>query len=541
MLLLWWLSAILAPTALAASITPETSLIHISGNKFYDEAGNRFLLKGIAYQRQMPGHEHEPYPEIQKGYIDSLAHPEKCLRDIELLKELHVNTIRVYQVDPDQKHDACMHALARNGIYVLVDLLEPKHAINRKDPSWHLELFRHFRAVIDRMHGFDNVLGFIAGNEVVTSSGDSGAAAAVKAAIRDAKKHIASQGYRAIPVGYAANDDETTRTASLEYFTCKSADSDSDSAFADFYAINMFEWCGYLTFATSGLRERTKEFAHLAVPVFLSEFGCNSVRPRPFTETEALYGPEMAGVWLGGVAYEFFENENHYGVVAEKAPGRLQKLAEFDTLKMRFAARAREAEKEDPRAKSLPRACLGAKNDAWRPLTKLPPTPEEKKCKCVEDLVTCVSSHSSPAFDSPELLDVERALLEEVCGVVDCSAISEDPRSGVYGELSGCAPRTKLAWALSQAGGSCDFSGRAKKKEEKGSFECEEFRDLVAAKVAPVVVLMEVKPRAKAFLQPLRNAGNVTDYMYESVGGRSVTRCWVCMILLLALAFGIEI
>lgn len=458
MLFLRWFT----PTSLFLFLHPVTSSsspttpIHIKSSKFVHENGDQFFIKGIAYQRQIPGHEHEPFPEIQKGYIDLLAHPQKCLPDIELLKELNVNTIRVYQVDPDQNHDICMHALEKNGIYVLVELLEPKHLINRESPSWTTELLKHYQQVVDSMSKYENVLGFVAGNEVVTSVSDAGAAPFVKAAIRDTRAYQRKKGYRPIPIGYTANDDSETREKSLSYFQCGNVS-------ADFYGINMFEWCGYSSFAASGLRARTAEFAALRVPVFLSEFGCNSVRPRPFTDTDALYGPEMAGVWLGGVAYEFFENENHYGVVHE-AHGRVQKLAEFDTLRLRFAA-AR------PRGGPVG-ASSGAKKPptcpAWPALETLPPTPDPAICGCLQRAVTCVPKYGPGAYESDELSRENQQLLAEVCENTDCSAIESDGVRGVYGRFSGCAPVDRLAWALT-ALGSCE-SELAEKKE--ASDEC---------------------------------------------------------------------
>ena len=38
------------------------------------------------------------------------------------MRELGVNTIRVYHVDDDGKHDGCMKAMDDAGIYLLVDL-----------------------------------------------------------------------------------------------------------------------------------------------------------------------------------------------------------------------------------------------------------------------------------------------------------------------------------------------------------------------------------------------------------------------------------
>lgn len=38
------------------------------------------------------------------------------------MKELGVNTIRVYHVDPHAQHEGCMKAMDDAGIYLLVDL-----------------------------------------------------------------------------------------------------------------------------------------------------------------------------------------------------------------------------------------------------------------------------------------------------------------------------------------------------------------------------------------------------------------------------------
>ena len=43
------------------------------------------------------------------------------------------NTVRVYQVNPDKDHSACMRMLSDAGIYVVADLSEPSQSINRAD------------------------------------------------------------------------------------------------------------------------------------------------------------------------------------------------------------------------------------------------------------------------------------------------------------------------------------------------------------------------------------------------------------------------
>lgn len=53
------------------------------------------------------------------GFTDPLAFGDACNRDVPFLKELGVNTVRVYSVDSSLNHDACMSALSGAGIYTM--------------------------------------------------------------------------------------------------------------------------------------------------------------------------------------------------------------------------------------------------------------------------------------------------------------------------------------------------------------------------------------------------------------------------------------
>lgn len=48
-----------------------------------------------------------------------LAVPDACDRDIQYLKELNVNAVRVYSVDAKADHSHCMRTLSDAGIYAL--------------------------------------------------------------------------------------------------------------------------------------------------------------------------------------------------------------------------------------------------------------------------------------------------------------------------------------------------------------------------------------------------------------------------------------
>lgn len=449
----------LIATCVAFSDSEPIPTIDIVGNKFFDSvSGKQFFIKGLAYQRQRK--EGEVYDrELESAYVDSLAQPALCLKDVELFKELGINTVRVYQVDPTQNHDVCMRALANYGIYVLVDLAEPEQSINREAPTWDTGLHQRYTAVVDNMYSYPNVLGFIAGNEVVTSAVNTDAAAFVKAAIRDVKWHIQLRGYRLIPVGYASNDDAATRMDMANYFVCN--EFETWNAVADFYALNMFEWCGYSSFGTSGYRERTLEFSNMPVPVFFSEFGCNTMTPRPFTEIELLFGPTMARVWSGGIIYEYLQHDNKYGLVEENEHGHLVKLEDFNIVRLRLVENVpRGTLRENAVGHHTRSLVCPATSDTWRLTPRLPPTPDSSMCECLQATLSCVVT---PYFSVHET-----DLLTDVCQKTDCLEITSDASTGRYGKFASCNMRQRTSYALdkhwhesNKDPSSCNFDDRA--------------------------------------------------------------------------------
>jgi hypothetical protein len=83
----------------------------------------------------------------------------------------------------------------------------------------------------------------------------------------------------------------------------------------DFFSLNSYSWCGTSSYMQSGYDQLEKNSESLHVPIFMSETGCNTVRPRDFKDQEALFG-EMADTWSGSIVYEWIEEANNYGIVS---------------------------------------------------------------------------------------------------------------------------------------------------------------------------------------------------------------------------------
>jgi exo-beta-1,3-glucanase (GH17 family) len=205
-------------------------------------------------------------------FVDPLANADNCKRDVPLLTELGTNLVRTYAIDPTADHSACMQMLDNAGIYVISDLGNPQQSIDRGNPAWNVDIFTHFQQVVDNLSKYSNVVGFFVGNEVTNNASTTAASAYVKAAVRDVKHYIKDKNYRAMGVGYAADDDPDIRDQIAAYFNCGPAE---DSV--DFFGYNVYEWCGEKTFETSGYNRILNSFKTYSVPVFFAEYGFKHV------------------------------------------------------------------------------------------------------------------------------------------------------------------------------------------------------------------------------------------------------------------------
>lgn len=447
---IYLLSAVLS---LSFAVAADLPSIEVVGNKFfYANNGSQFLIRGVAYQQN---YENSTSGGGSTLYVDPLADGDACKRDVKYLSAANTNVLRVYAVDPDKDHDDCMNTFADAGIYIIADLSEPETSINRDSPEWNLELYNRYTSVIDMFANYTNVLGFFAGNEVSNNKSNTDASAFVKAAVRDMKTYIKDNGW-SFPVGYSSNDDEDIRVAIADYFSCGDLDER-----ADFFGINMYEWCGDSTFSSSGYEDRTEEYKNLTIPVFFSEYGCNTERPRKFTEIGTIYSDEMTDVWSGGIVYMYFEEANEYGLVSVSGDSvSTMKDYSYYSEEMNSISPSLAKTADIGASSTITLACP-ASAATWKASPSLPPTPDENVCNCIADSLECVLDDSVSEKDYGDFFGV-------VCGYVDCSAVNADGESGEYGAVSFCSDKDKLSYILNlyyedqdKHSSACDFSGSA--------------------------------------------------------------------------------
>ncbi|KAF8860055.1 hypothetical protein BDZ45DRAFT_327123 [Acephala macrosclerotiorum] len=458
-------SLLAASSILFNGVSATLPSIVIKGSKFfYSNNGTQFFIKGVAYQQGIASAGGgSTSGDNSTGYTDPLADSASCTRDIPYLQKLGANTIRTYAIDPTQNHDTCMQALDAAGIYVISDLGEPNLSINREDPQWNTELYARYTSVVDALSSYSNVIGFFAGNEVTNNLSYTGASAFVKAAVRDTKAYIKSKNYHAMGVGYAADDDASVRANVAAYFNCGPTEDQ-----IDFWGYNIYEWCGDSNYETSGYAERTAEFANYSVPAFFAEYGCNTqgggAAGRQFTEVAALYGVNMSSVFSGGFVYEYFEEENDYGLVSVSGSS-VSTLADFNAWSTQIhsvSPTAVQSASYSP-TNTAGQACPTVDAD-WAAATTLPPPPNQALCSCMMASLSCKAAAS---VNTTEI----GTLFGQVCGYnggKPCAGIVRNTTTGTYGAYSMCNATEQLsnafnAYYLEQnsASTACDFAGAA--------------------------------------------------------------------------------
>lgn len=96
------------------------------------------------------------------------------------------------------------------------------------------------------------------------------------------------------------------------YLSC----GDDPAQAADFYSLNVYEWCGSNSFDGSGYDKLVVNATGLQVPIFISETGCRAPKPRLFQDQDSVFGKDMDSSWSGAIIYEWIEEANDYGLIS---------------------------------------------------------------------------------------------------------------------------------------------------------------------------------------------------------------------------------
>lgn len=253
-------------------------------------------------------------------------------RDVENFKKLGINTVRIYTIDNSKNHDEAMALLDDAGIYLALDANTPDYSLNRADlmslhASYNDVYLQSVFATIDAFAGYNNLLLFFSGNEVINARNNTNAAPYIKAVTRDMRQYISAHADRQIPVGYSSADVAENIESQALYFAC----GEDEWARSDFFAFNDYSWCDPSSFQQSGWNTKVQTYRDYSLPIFLSEFGCIT-NTRTWGEIAALYSERMTGVYSGGLVYEYTLEANGYGLVEVGNNGRVQTNKDFDRL-----------------------------------------------------------------------------------------------------------------------------------------------------------------------------------------------------------------
>ncbi|GAD97742.1 1,3-beta-glucanosyltransferase Gel2 [Paecilomyces variotii No. 5] len=321
-------------TALCGLATTAVAVqpVIVDGKDFVNSVTkDRFQIIGVDYQ-----------PGGSSGFTgksDPLSDATTCMRDAALMQRLGVNTIRIYNMSPDLNHDECASIFNAAGIYLILDVNSPLEngSLDRTAPwtSYNPIYMKQVFGMIEAFKNYPNTLALFSGNEVINQDSVEQVPAYVRAVQRDMHDYIAKHVNRSIPVGYSAADVRNILVDTSNYMSCNIKNSTSSRS--DFFGLNSYSWCGKSSIKTAGYDVLADDFKNASLPVFFSEYGCNKVTPRVFTEVQAIYSEEMTQAISGGLVYEWTQEANNYGLVQINDNNTVTLRVDYDNLQKQFS------------------------------------------------------------------------------------------------------------------------------------------------------------------------------------------------------------
>ncbi|TMW60613.1 hypothetical protein Poli38472_000655 [Pythium oligandrum] len=414
------LASALCGTALLEGVEASNGAIIVRGNKMYNEkTGERFLMKGMTYEYAVSD---KYYAKYSKETIATN------------LKGLKFNTLRVYNINPEESYKEFMTDMEKLGVYVLVAASPDnseyfgkyRYAPIRKDlgpdgpvtgkgqtdngetcyPSLLLE---YGKKIAKNFAQYDNTLGIILANEIMQT--DLTAGACVKQYAADLKNWMRANGkkMRMIPLAYAAadsayNNPKVSKTVLQpeEYHVVKiqgllCGDKMSDGFMTksiDMYLINEYRWCEGVDY------DATYKFflelvKGLPIVVGFGEYGCHEPPTKartwpmvPYLLQEPSKTKGFTNVFSGGLAYSYGEAKLDKGSAFPMFSG-----GSLDPL-------------EEPSSKaSTDYTNLKSQFDKYSPFKETAKWTDSTKCKWAPEVEESISSTNKRATKSGWIVD----------------------------------------------------------------------------------------------------------------------------------------
>jgi len=314
----------------------KTPPLEIRDKRFYDSSNGQYVpIKGIAYYPRPNG---GPLSEGNSVDFYTDDFEARWREDIGNLKDLGVNAVRLYAVDPSKNHDNFMCALQEAGIYVMLGLLADCEdcgigawvGVDAEPPLCYTPTVKERgKFVIRAFSRYDNLLAFSAGNEVsiYADDGEGGPREAnvpcQKKFLRDMREYVdgcAGGGLlpRKVPIGLVNWDGRSRSFEQHVHYHCR---TDPDDLFenTEWFALNSYRQCdGSATSRDEivGWPELLEDFktANFPGPVLFGEYGCREhgfpeidgwETQRTWYQAEALYTPKYSTVFSGGFVFEY--------------------------------------------------------------------------------------------------------------------------------------------------------------------------------------------------------------------------------------------
>lgn len=315
----------IAATALAALFASEAAALNpiiVKGSHLYDSGTKeRFFVKGLTYE----------YAVDDKYYVDN--------KQFDIFKTkiqpLGVNTLRLYNINPDLSYDKFMADMKTLGIYVMPAaspggddyFADYKFcALNRfgtpgftSNTCYPTCLLQYGQKIASKFAKYDNTLAIIIGNEVMQYNATS--APCVKQYASDLKAWMGTpsgvKAMRTVPIAYAEADtapasafkvdpaasSDDWATLRNQFFVCddKTIGATTKSSI-DISMTNIYRWCDAQTGPTGYDNIRKAVMGFPGVNLF-GELDCVPKTGREWSNLNYLYSTKMTDVYSGGFIY----------------------------------------------------------------------------------------------------------------------------------------------------------------------------------------------------------------------------------------------